>query len=1027
MKMKKPSFKSESAMNNLLNFIPPDIPSKNLVEGALFLWKILAVYCMGVLFISRMPWYLIPIGWAMVAAAFSGCLLVGMDCSRSCFFENKAANELIGAIVLLPLLRSVESLRQSKDDTSAWLSRSWACLKTSMSEKRNGICITLVIAAGCAVCWYKGVLYLVKYWLVPFLYMHLSVGSFKRKSTERYSYFALFPDVKQWAEMEKGMLEAIEKACEYIPVYNVKLMHAYIEQQVDLSSINRSMITPSTIVTRLMVLRGKRDAILAVAAFISLLVFKSTAAIGLAVLCFGYCVYSFVFEARRREWLQNLNVAQSVYITGCHVLAIWGIYMIPQCQWPTLLLAVGLWPLSGFGITGGAHRLWAHRSYEASLPFRLLLLFANAIANQGTIYRWSRDHRVHHMCSETDADPHNAKRGFFFAHMGWLYLQKDPKVVDAGSKMNFDDLLADPIVSFQHRCDPWLNMFMCFILPSIVPWYFWNESLLNGYLVPGALRYVWTLHSTWCVNSVAHMIGERPYDPKINPTETLLVSILAVGEGWHNWHHTYPYDYAASELGVLSQYNPTKLVIDLAAWLGLVWNRKRATAVWKATQERRVREHLRRMDEGASVAAGAPAAEGVEKVEAQAAEVADPSPEQGADAATADESVPAPVGTAGLRLRKPAAAPTSPPPPEGRALASLTVRELRQAIPAHCFQRSAGQSLAHLGYDAAVAVGTGAAAVVAWQYFDGGWGMAGVWPLYWWYQGLNGTALWVLAHECGHQAFSDHRLLNDAVGFALHSFLLTPYFSWALTHAKHHRRTNNLDEGETWVPLAVADPDKPKLKFYRTHTGVLLRIATAWTVGWYCYLFTNASGAHQNRGESHFDPKSKLFRDADRPFVVASNAGMVVMLLVLAGAVLRFGLAPVLLLYAIPQMITNIYLVSITFMQHTHVGVPHMNLPDWSWLGGALSTVDRSMGPWVDGKLHHIVDSHVVHHLFPDMPFYGAKEATPYIAQYLTRFGEGVYKSKQTGYLGYWCDFYFSMKDALVVVREPDSEIYWFR
>lgn len=137
---------------------------------------------------------------------FSGCLLVGMDCSRSCFFENKAANELIGAIVLLPLLRSVESLRRSKNETSAWLSRYkknispplrftkcysprfGACLKTTLSEKRNLLCIGLVVAAACGCCWFKGVSYLVKYWLVPFLYMHLSVGSFKTKSTERCDF-----------------------------------------------------------------------------------------------------------------------------------------------------------------------------------------------------------------------------------------------------------------------------------------------------------------------------------------------------------------------------------------------------------------------------------------------------------------------------------------------------------------------------------------------------------------------------------------------------------------------------------------------------------------------------------------------------------------------------------------------------------------------------------------------------------------------------------------------------------------------
>ena len=76
---------------------------------------------------------------------------------------------------------------------------------------------------------------------------------------------------------------------------------------------------------------------------------------------------------------------------------------------------------------------------------------------------------------------------------------------------------------------------------------------------------MWLLHCTWCVNSVAHLWGERPYDPAINPAEHWGVTLLAIGEGWHNWHHKYPFDYAASELGVSSKFNPTKLAIDLAA------------------------------------------------------------------------------------------------------------------------------------------------------------------------------------------------------------------------------------------------------------------------------------------------------------------------------------------------------------------------------------------------------------------------------------------------------------------------------
>lgn len=96
----------------------------------------------------------------------------------------------------------------------------------------------------------------------------------------------------------------------------------------------------------------------------------------------------------------NLNWPMIIYLSLAHVAALIGLFTIPNCKPLTLLWAFILWPISGLGITGGVHRLWAHRSYKASLPVRLGLMLANSIANQGSIYHWSRDHRVHHKYSE---------------------------------------------------------------------------------------------------------------------------------------------------------------------------------------------------------------------------------------------------------------------------------------------------------------------------------------------------------------------------------------------------------------------------------------------------------------------------------------------------------------------------------------------------------------------------------------------------------------------------------------------------
>lgn len=295
-----------------------------------------------------------------------------------------------------------------------------------------------------------------------------------------------------------------------------------------------------------------------------------------------------------------------------------------------------------------------------------------------------------------------------------------------------------------------------------------------------------------------------------------------------------------------------------------------------------------------------------------------------------------------------------------------------------------------------------------------------VWPMYWWYQGITGTGLWVIAHECGHGGFTDSQVVNDTVGFLVHSALLTPYWSWKYTHAKHHHYTNHITEGESWVP-STAKSTKKIVQFYKTHMGTTFRIVMVAAIGWYTYLFNNNTGARQNLGQSHFNPKSVLFKPAERAWVMASNVGFFTAFAAMLYSMYVFGVWPVVAVYLIPQMVVNHYLTSITFMQHTHPEIPHFMKDEWTWLRGALSTVDRSMGNFVDSKLHHIVDSHVVHHIFSDMPFYGAKEATPYVKEHLGTY----YKAVQTGYVGYWNDYYWNMKES-VVVKENEVDHFWY-
>lgn len=123
-------------------------------------------------------------------------------------------------------------------------------------------------------------------------------------------------------------------------------------------------------------------------------------------------------------------------------------------------------------------------------------------------------------------------------------------------------------------------------MPTIVPVIFWNESIVIAYFVPAILRYVFTLHTTWLVNSVAHMWGNKPYDKNINPAENMFVSLGAIGEGFHNYHHTFPQDYATSELGSFV-FNFTKVFIDAMAFFGLAYDRNKISE--EVVLKRRIR------------------------------------------------------------------------------------------------------------------------------------------------------------------------------------------------------------------------------------------------------------------------------------------------------------------------------------------------------------------------------------------------------------------------------------------------------
>ncbi|KAF8192979.1 delta 9-fatty acid desaturase protein [Pholiota molesta] len=217
---------------------------------------------------------------------------------------------------------------------------------------------------------------------------------------------------------------------------------------------------------------------------------------------------------------------------------------------------------SMLGITAGYHRLWSHRSYNASLPLQLFLLAGGSSAVQGSCYWWARAHRSHHRHTDTDLDPYNANRGLLWTHIGWMIFKSELRSGPA----DVSDLRHDPLLQWQHKHYFLLLVIFGYVLPSAIPGLFFDDWL-GGACFAGALRLTIAHHSTFCINSIAHWLGTAPYDDVQTPRDHLLSAILTMGEGYHNFHHQFPMDYRNAFLWY--QYDPTKWFIAICGKVGL--------------------------------------------------------------------------------------------------------------------------------------------------------------------------------------------------------------------------------------------------------------------------------------------------------------------------------------------------------------------------------------------------------------------------------------------------------------------------
>lgn len=237
---------------------------------------------------------------------------------------------------------------------------------------------------------------------------------------------------------------------------------------------------------------------------------------------------------------------------------------IPAATW--ILAAVFLLG-SGLSITAGYHRLFAHRSYDASFPVRLLYLFFGSAAWQGSVLWWSAEHRVHHRLEDTEQDPYGIDKGFWYAHIGWL-LEKH----NDASNDNIRDLLQDPWLVWQQRLYGPVATITSFVVPMAIA-SLWGDPW-GGLIVAGVARMVVLHHSTFCINSVCHFLGKKTYSRELTARDSWISALITYGEGYHNFHHTFQYDYRNGIRGY--QWDPTKWLIGGLSRVGLATNLRRA-------------------------------------------------------------------------------------------------------------------------------------------------------------------------------------------------------------------------------------------------------------------------------------------------------------------------------------------------------------------------------------------------------------------------------------------------------------------
>ena len=260
------------------------------------------------------------------------------------------------------------------------------------------------------------------------------------------------------------------------------------------------------------------------------------------------------------DWVNTLFLI----LTPVTAIGLTALHIFKDGFMPSIFIAALVFAcFCGSSITIGYHRLFSHRTFEASAPVKLFLLLFGAAAFQNSLLKWASDHRVHHKFCDTEKDPYNINRGFFWAHMGWVMFREPSKFADEFPMSK--DLLRDKMVVWQHRYYLPIAVLVGIVLPAFVGYLL--GSTLGGFAVIGFARIVAVHHSTFLINSLCHVLGAKTYSDEHSAKDSPIMALFTFGEGYHNFHHIFENDYRN---GIYWwQYDPTKWLIKSASLMGL--------------------------------------------------------------------------------------------------------------------------------------------------------------------------------------------------------------------------------------------------------------------------------------------------------------------------------------------------------------------------------------------------------------------------------------------------------------------------